>query len=57
MKPVRGEDRSVVRSDTHYGIFNTNALIHLIKNDSNFLNAIHEAYLQSLSKDLNNVKL
>ncbi|KAJ8370855.1 hypothetical protein SKAU_G00108830 [Synaphobranchus kaupii] len=32
-------------------------LIHLIKNDSSFLNAIHEAYLQSLSKDLNNVKL
>ncbi|XP_035238347.1 mRNA-decapping enzyme 1A isoform X1 [Anguilla anguilla] len=32
-------------------------LIHLIKNDSSFLNAIHEAYLQSLSKDLNNMKL
>ncbi|KAI1892936.1 hypothetical protein AGOR_G00138640 [Albula goreensis] len=28
-----------------------------LMNDSNFLNAIHEAYLQSLSKDLNNVKL
>ncbi|XP_036390235.1 mRNA-decapping enzyme 1A [Megalops cyprinoides] len=32
-------------------------LIHLIKNDSSFLSAIHEAYLQSLSKDLNNIKL
>ncbi|KAJ8257515.1 hypothetical protein GJAV_G00186420 [Gymnothorax javanicus] len=32
-------------------------LIHLIKNDSSFLNAIHEAYLQSLSKDLNKLKL
>ncbi|XP_030640802.1 mRNA-decapping enzyme 1A [Chanos chanos] len=32
-------------------------LIHLIKNDPSFLNAIHEAYLQTLSKDLNNVKL
>uniref|UniRef100_A0AAR2LRG6 5'-(N(7)-methylguanosine 5'-triphospho)-[mRNA] hydrolase n=1 Tax=Pygocentrus nattereri TaxID=42514 RepID=A0AAR2LRG6_PYGNA len=32
-------------------------LIHLIKNDARFLTAIHEAYLQSLSKDLNNVKL
>uniref|UniRef100_A0A8B9LEY4 5'-(N(7)-methylguanosine 5'-triphospho)-[mRNA] hydrolase n=1 Tax=Astyanax mexicanus TaxID=7994 RepID=A0A8B9LEY4_ASTMX len=32
-------------------------LIHLIKNDAHFLTAIHEAYLQSLSKDLNNVKL
>ncbi|KAJ8394793.1 hypothetical protein AAFF_G00041480 [Aldrovandia affinis] len=32
-------------------------LIHLIQNDSSFLNAIHEAYLHSLSKDLNNVKL
>ncbi|KAI4895089.1 hypothetical protein NFI96_026227, partial [Prochilodus magdalenae] len=32
-------------------------LIHLIKNDARFLAAIHEAYLQSLSKDLNNVKL
>ncbi|XP_066500584.1 mRNA-decapping enzyme 1A [Hoplias malabaricus] len=32
-------------------------LIHLIKNDARFLTAIHEAYLKSLSKDLNNVKL
>ncbi|KAJ8265183.1 hypothetical protein COCON_G00142820 [Conger conger] len=32
-------------------------LIHLIKNDSSFLNAIHGAYLQSLSKGLNNMKL
>ncbi|XP_072538264.1 mRNA-decapping enzyme 1A isoform X2 [Salminus brasiliensis] len=32
-------------------------LIHLIKNDARFLTAIHEAYLQSLSKDLTNVKL
>ncbi|KAL4655358.1 mRNA-decapping enzyme 1A [Arapaima gigas] len=32
-------------------------LIHLIKNDSRFLSAIHEAYLQSVSRELNNVKL
>uniref|UniRef100_A0A4W5QJ44 5'-(N(7)-methylguanosine 5'-triphospho)-[mRNA] hydrolase n=1 Tax=Hucho hucho TaxID=62062 RepID=A0A4W5QJ44_9TELE len=32
-------------------------LIHLIKNDPAFLSAIHEAYLQSLSKDLSHVKL
>ncbi|XP_018593221.2 mRNA-decapping enzyme 1A [Scleropages formosus] len=32
-------------------------LIHLIKNDSRFLSTIHEAYLQSISKDLSNVKL
>ncbi|CAB1329431.1 unnamed protein product [Coregonus sp. 'balchen'] len=32
-------------------------LIHLIKNDPAFLSAIHEAYLQILSKDLSNVKL
>ncbi|XP_059379453.1 mRNA-decapping enzyme 1A-like isoform X2 [Carassius carassius] len=32
------------------------ALIHLIKNDAHFLSAIHEAYIQSLSKGLNNVK-
>ncbi|KAJ8015831.1 hypothetical protein DPEC_G00000440 [Dallia pectoralis] len=32
-------------------------LVHLIKNDPVFLSAIHEAYLQSLSKDLGNIKL
>uniref|UniRef100_A0AAY5F5M9 5'-(N(7)-methylguanosine 5'-triphospho)-[mRNA] hydrolase n=1 Tax=Electrophorus electricus TaxID=8005 RepID=A0AAY5F5M9_ELEEL len=32
-------------------------LIHLIKHDARFLSAIHEAYLQTLSKDLNNIKL
>ncbi|XP_052418882.1 mRNA-decapping enzyme 1A [Carassius gibelio] len=32
-------------------------LIHLIKNDGRFLSAIHEAYTQSLSKGLNNIKL
>ncbi|XP_046727562.1 mRNA-decapping enzyme 1A isoform X2 [Silurus meridionalis] len=32
-------------------------LIHLIKNDAQFLSTIHEAYLQSLTKDLSNVKL
>ncbi|XP_054465120.1 mRNA-decapping enzyme 1A [Anoplopoma fimbria] len=32
-------------------------LIHLIKNDPDFLGAIHDAYLQSLSKDLGNMKL
>ncbi|XP_016316611.1 mRNA-decapping enzyme 1A-like isoform X2 [Sinocyclocheilus anshuiensis] len=32
-------------------------LIHLIKNDTHFLSAIHEAYIQSLSKGLNNIKL
>ncbi|XP_004554089.3 mRNA-decapping enzyme 1A isoform X2 [Maylandia zebra] len=32
-------------------------LIHLIKNDPDFLGAIHDAYLQSLSKDFGNVKL
>ncbi|XP_016372327.1 mRNA-decapping enzyme 1A-like isoform X3 [Sinocyclocheilus rhinocerous] len=32
-------------------------LIHLIKNDAHFLSAIHEAYIQSLSKGLNNIKL
>ncbi|KAL2103559.1 hypothetical protein ACEWY4_000427 [Coilia grayii] len=32
-------------------------LVHLIKNDPSFLSAIHEAYVQSLSKDLNNMKL
>ncbi|XP_070696356.1 mRNA-decapping enzyme 1A [Pempheris klunzingeri] len=31
-------------------------LIHLIKNDSDFLSAIHDAYLQSLSKDFSNMK-
>ncbi|XP_076859165.1 mRNA-decapping enzyme 1A isoform X2 [Brachyhypopomus gauderio] len=32
-------------------------LIHLIKHDAHFLSAIHEAYVQTLSKDLNNMKL
>ncbi|XP_035597079.1 mRNA-decapping enzyme 1A isoform X1 [Oncorhynchus keta] len=32
-------------------------LIYLIKNDPAFLSAIHETYLQILSKDLSNVKL
>nr|XP_046252753.1 mRNA-decapping enzyme 1A [Scatophagus argus] len=32
-------------------------LIHLIKNDPDFLGAIHDAYLQGLSKDLSNMKL
>ncbi|KAM7412268.1 hypothetical protein PAMA_021968 [Pampus argenteus] len=32
-------------------------LIHLIKNDPDFLGAIHDAYLQSLSKDFSNMKL
>ncbi|ROL47249.1 mRNA-decapping enzyme 1A, partial [Anabarilius grahami] len=32
-------------------------LIHLIKNDAHFLSVIHEAYVQSLSKGLNNIKL
>ncbi|XP_028438795.1 mRNA-decapping enzyme 1A [Perca flavescens] len=32
-------------------------LIHLIKNDPEFLSAIHDAYLQSLSKDFSNMKL
>ncbi|KAM9751593.1 mRNA-decapping enzyme 1A [Menidia menidia] len=32
-------------------------LIHLIKNDADFLSAIHDAYLQSLSKDLSSMKL
>ncbi|XP_075882306.1 mRNA-decapping enzyme 1A [Nelusetta ayraudi] len=32
-------------------------LIHLLKTDSDFLGAIHEAYLQSLSKDFGNLKL
>lgn len=32
-------------------------LIHLIKNDPDFLGAIHDAYLQSLSKDVSNMKL
>ncbi|XP_028265122.1 mRNA-decapping enzyme 1A isoform X2 [Parambassis ranga] len=32
-------------------------LIHLIKNDDSFLAAIHDAYLQTLSKDFSNMKL
>ncbi|XP_074500857.1 mRNA-decapping enzyme 1A [Sebastes fasciatus] len=32
-------------------------LIHLIKNDPDFLGAIHDAYLRSLSKDFSNMKL
>ncbi|XP_026224596.1 mRNA-decapping enzyme 1A [Anabas testudineus] len=32
-------------------------LIHLIKNDPHFLSAIHDAYLQTLSKDFSNMKL
>ncbi|KAK2851170.1 hypothetical protein Q5P01_007446 [Channa striata] len=32
-------------------------LVHLIKNDADFLNAIHDAYLQTLSKDFSSVKL
>ncbi|XP_067447809.1 mRNA-decapping enzyme 1A [Thunnus thynnus] len=32
-------------------------LIHLIKNDPDFLGTIHDAYLQSLSKDFSNMKL
>ncbi|TSL97241.1 mRNA-decapping enzyme 1A [Bagarius yarrelli] len=32
-------------------------LIHLIKNDAHFLSTIHEAYIQSLTKDISNVKL
>ncbi|GAA6213289.1 mRNA-decapping enzyme 1A [Lates japonicus] len=32
-------------------------LIHLIKNDADFLSAIHDAYLQTLSKDFSNMKL
>eukprot|EP00075_Anas_platyrhynchos_P034053 XP_027323306.1 mRNA-decapping enzyme 1A isoform X1 [Anas platyrhynchos] len=33
------------------------ALIHLIKNDSRFLNTIHEVYLQVLTKNTDNIKL
>ncbi|XP_048403805.2 mRNA-decapping enzyme 1A isoform X1 [Stegostoma tigrinum] len=33
------------------------ALTHLIKNDSDFLNTIHEAYLQILRKNVGNIKL
>ncbi|XP_044066322.1 mRNA-decapping enzyme 1A [Siniperca chuatsi] len=32
-------------------------LIHLIKNDPDFLSAIHDAYLQSLPQDFSNMKL
>ncbi|XP_028308697.1 mRNA-decapping enzyme 1A [Gouania willdenowi] len=32
-------------------------LIYLIKNDADFLSTIHEAYLQTLSLDFNNMKL
>uniref|UniRef100_UPI00398E3498 mRNA-decapping enzyme 1A isoform X1 n=1 Tax=Pristiophorus japonicus TaxID=55135 RepID=UPI00398E3498 len=32
-------------------------LTHLIKNDSDFLNTIHEAYLQNLLKNVGNIKL
>ncbi|XP_019944629.1 mRNA-decapping enzyme 1A [Paralichthys olivaceus] len=32
-------------------------LIHLIKNDADFLSTIHDAYLQTLSKDFSNMKL
>ncbi|XP_022599319.1 mRNA-decapping enzyme 1A [Seriola dumerili] len=32
-------------------------LIHLIKNDPDFLSAIHDAYLQTLSKDFSSMKL
>ncbi|KAM6925337.1 mRNA-decapping enzyme 1A [Xenentodon cancila] len=32
-------------------------IIHLIKNDPDFLGAIHDAYLQTLSKDFSNMKL
>uniref|UniRef100_A0A1A8H7C6 5'-(N(7)-methylguanosine 5'-triphospho)-[mRNA] hydrolase n=1 Tax=Nothobranchius korthausae TaxID=1143690 RepID=A0A1A8H7C6_9TELE len=32
-------------------------LVHLIKNNPEFLSTIHEAYLQSVSKDLRNIKL
>ncbi|KAG9472067.1 mRNA-decapping enzyme 1A isoform X2 [Eleutherodactylus coqui] len=32
-------------------------LLHLIKNDSSFLNTIHEAYLQVVTKSMDNVKL
>ncbi|XP_035499895.2 mRNA-decapping enzyme 1A isoform X2 [Scophthalmus maximus] len=32
-------------------------LIHLIKNDADFLGTIHEAYLQTLSKDFSGMKL
>ncbi|XP_077134383.1 mRNA-decapping enzyme 1A isoform X1 [Ranitomeya variabilis] len=33
------------------------ALVHLIKNDSGFLNTIHEAYVQVVAKSMDNVKL
>ncbi|XP_056380330.1 mRNA-decapping enzyme 1A isoform X2 [Hyla sarda] len=32
-------------------------LVHLIKNDSSFLNTIHEAYIQVVAKSMDNVKL
>ncbi|XP_034293132.1 mRNA-decapping enzyme 1A [Pantherophis guttatus] len=32
-------------------------LIHLIKNDANFLNTLHEVYLQVLTKDTDSIKL
>ncbi|XP_018410755.1 PREDICTED: mRNA-decapping enzyme 1A [Nanorana parkeri] len=32
-------------------------LLHLLKNDSSFLNTVHEAYLQVLTKSMENVKL
>ncbi|XP_073500663.1 mRNA-decapping enzyme 1A isoform X2 [Phyllobates terribilis] len=32
-------------------------LVHLIKNDSSFLNTIHEAYIQVVNKSMDNVKL
>ncbi|KAM9324453.1 mRNA-decapping enzyme 1A [Gastrophryne carolinensis] len=32
-------------------------LIHLLKNDANFLNTIHETYLQGVNKGMDNVRL
>lgn len=32
-------------------------LLHLLKNDSSFLNTVHKAYLQVLTKSMDNVKL
>ncbi|XP_051509843.1 mRNA-decapping enzyme 1A-like [Myxocyprinus asiaticus] len=51
--PTSTDLPSVLYSRVHL----QDTLVHLIKNDARFLSTIHEAYVQSLTKSLNNIKL
>ncbi|KAM4722739.1 LOW QUALITY PROTEIN: mRNA-decapping enzyme 1A [Rhinophrynus dorsalis] len=58
---ARTSPSDLVQSNTSTMILNRSqlqeTLVHLIKNDSSFINTVHEVYLQVLNKSLENVKL